>query len=168
MASDKLKQITDKLTEINKIILKLDPAIRSPAFGILAPFFFEETPGGDTVTEGGKNEPNKVSTADKEEFFNSFDNNKPKDNVFLIVAWFYSQYGLFPITRRMLNEEASKAGLIIPERSDNTMRMAKHKGKTLFRQKSSGWQLTVSGEAFVKETYSVTKGKKPLPSEESA
>jgi hypothetical protein len=43
------------------------------------------------------------------------------------------------------------------------MRYAKNDGKALFRQKDSGWQLTVHGEAYVKTTYDVRKGKKPLP-----
>ncbi len=163
MASDDLKKITDKLIEINKVITKLDPAIRGQAFELLEPFFFEDALQ-DQKGGGAKKKKKRETLAEgKEEFFNSNEHDKPKDNVSLIVAWLYSQYGVFPISRVMLDEEASDAGLTIPERSDNTMRQTKQKRKSLFRQKSGGWQLTVAGEAYMKEKYSVKKGNKELP-----
>lgn len=165
MASDKIKDATEKLLEINQIITKLDPAIRSSAFDILAPLFFEEEADAGEKPGAGQRKHKTISTADKEKFLGSFEHDKPKDNLLLIAAWLYSQHGVFPITKSLIDEEASNAGLTVPERPDNTMRIAKQKGKNLFRQKSSGWQPTVAGETYLKETYSVKKGNKPLPEE---
>lgn len=161
MTSDKIKEAIEKLLEINQIISKLDPAIRSSAFDILVPLVFKENSVENKTSTGGK-KPQR-SPVDKEEFLNSFQHDKPKDNVLLLSAWLYSQYGVFPITKAFLDEEASNAGLTIPVRSDNTMRVAKHKGKNLFRQKNSGWQLTVAGEAHLKTIYVVRKGSQAAP-----
>lgn len=162
MASDKIKSATEKLLEINQIITKLDPAIRSAAFDILTPLVFEEEDVSEKPGTAHKKQK-QISTADKEKFLSLFEHDKPKDYVLLIAAWLYSQHGVFPITKALMDEEASNAGLTVPERPDNTMRTAKQKGKNLFRQKNSGWQLTVAGEAYLKETYSVKKGNKPVP-----
>lgn len=43
------------------------------------------------------------------------------------------------------------------------MRQAKSKGKNLFNQQGKGWQPTVSGEIYFKDTYKVKKGTKPIP-----
>lgn len=167
MASDKIKDATEKLLEINQIITKLDPAIRSSAFDILAPLIFEEEAEAGQKPGGGQKKHKTINTADKEKFLSSFEHDRPKDNVLLIAAWLYSQYGVFPITKALMDEEASNAGQTVPERPDNTMRTAKQKGKNLFRQKNSGWQLTVAGEAYLKATYTVKKGNKPAPEEET-
>lgn len=167
MASDKIKGTTEKLLEINQIISKLDPAIRGSAFDILMPLVFEEDIDNSKPSSTGSKTHRTTNTADKETFLGSFEHDRPKDNVLLIAAWLYSQYGVFPITKALLTEESSNAGLTIPDRPDNTMRTAKQKGKNLFRQKNSGWQITVAGEAYLKATYSVKKGNKPAPEEKA-
>ena len=93
---------------------------------------------------------------------NLFDHKQPKNNVLLIVAWLYSQYGVFPITTKEIKDIGNSTGLVIPGRPDNTMRTAKKKGKNLFNQHGKGWRLTVSGETYLREIYSVKKGNKPL------
>ncbi len=165
MSTDKVKDTIEKLNEINKIIVQFDPSIRGHAFEILKPLFFEKAVHGGKVEEGENKPPAPPPTADKEEFFSSFEHSKPDENVILIVAWLYSQYGVFPITRNFMEEEAQEVGLTIPTRSDNTMRQKRHKNKSLFHKKGGGWQLTVPGEMYLKETYNVKKGNKPLPEE---
>ena len=83
----------------------------------------------------------------------------------LLVAWLYGIYGVYPITAKEIKELGDSCGLVIPARPDNTMRKAKKNGKSLFSQQGKGWQLTVSGEMFLKEAYKVKKGNKPLPKE---
>lgn len=168
MKSDEIRSAISKLKEINSIILKLAPSIRAAAFDILAPLFFEESITlTDKGSKTGKKQVSQISTANQEKFFTSFDLTKPSDNVMLIVAWLYSQYGKFPISRTMLEEQASKTGLTIPERPDKTMVVKKAKGKNLFHKQGKGWQLTVSGESYVKETFNVKKGKIPLQQEDN-
>ena len=102
MASDKIKEATEKLLEINKIISKLDPSIRSSAFDILAPLVFEEHMDAGKLRGAGKKIRKTINTVDKEKFLSSFEHDRPKDNVLLIAAWLYSQYGVFPIPRALL------------------------------------------------------------------
>lgn len=115
-------------------------------------------------TKGAKRAENKALDAqDPEDFFAQFDHTRSAENVKLIVAWLYSQHGVFPITRAHIKETADNAGLTVAERSDNTMRQAKANGKALFTQGSKGWKLTLAGERYMKEAYGVKKGNKPLP-----
>ena len=111
-------------------------------------------------------EESVVASDDREKFYLSYDHDKPRDNVLLIAAWFYSQYGVYPLTKSAVLDEASDAGLTISDRPDNTMRYAKENGKALFKKQGNGWQLTLTGEAALKDKYCVKKGKKPRPSEE--
>lgn len=167
MDQNRIKDTKRKLTDINKTIAALDPSIRAAAFEVLAPIYFEDyEPVGDAEDHKDKTPRTgraRPTPGDPEKFFNEHDHDKPKDNVHLIAAWFYSQYGVSPLTQNDIRECADNAGLTIPERPDNTMRYAKKDGKNMYRQKNSGWQLTVKGEAYVKETYGVKKGNKPRP-----
>ena len=168
MNTDRIREIEKKLVEINKTISGLDPAIRLAAFEMLAPHYF-----GDDVQDSTKKhiETKKdkgtsgAPPTDIEAFFDSFDQKKPKDNVLLISAWLYSQYGVFAIKTEYIKTLANKMGLTVPTRPDNTMRSTKKKGKSLFRQHGDGWNLTVHGEAHLKETYKVKKGSKTYPLE---
>lgn len=177
MASLTPDETKKRLLEINETISKLDPSIRAAAFDILAPSYFEgleRTPRLDKprpaddadvgATPVARRQPPVVPT-DRGEFYQRFDHTDPADNVLLIAAWLYSQYGVYPMTRKAIEEEASDAGLTIPNRSDMTMRAAKREGKNLFRQQGKGWQVTVSGEAELRKTYSVRKGTQPAPTE---
>ncbi len=167
MDDQQIKDAKKKLGDINKTISALDPSIRAAAFEILAPLYFEEyeppeVPSGPKKTP--KRQRSAASPSDRETFFAQHDHDKAKDNLHLIAAWFYSQYGVTPITRKDVRDCGGDIGLTIPDRPDNTMRFAKKDGKNLYRQKSSGWQLTVNGEAYVKSTYGVRKGNKTRPS----
>jgi len=165
------KQIQDtkkKLLEINAIVTELDPAIRSAAFDLLAPLYFRDT-GEPTPPKKLRKEKKRAvqvkHSNDPGEFFEAFTHDKPNDNVHLIVAWLYSQYGLFPITSKDVRDLADETGLTIPERPDKTMNVAKRDKKKLYRRHGTGWQLTVHGEAYLKKNYSVKKGSKSRPAE---
>lgn len=165
MAKEKIADVKKKLFEINKIISRLEPAIHSAAFEILAPHYFEEEAEGRGRQKGKQVKIKKPPTDTPEKFFSSFEHEKPSDNVILIAAWLYSQYGVIPITNNEIKEQADNAGLTVPDRSDTTMRNSKKDSKNLFRKRGKGYQLTVHGEKYVKKTYSIKKGKKPLPAE---
>lgn len=155
---------------MNQLISQLDPSIRASAFEILTPYYFSHRPypptptGADTRSPGTPTPP-APDTSGLGEFILSFDSHKPADNVMLLVAWLYGIYGVYPITAKEIKELGDSCGLVIPARPDNTMRKAKKNGKSLFSQQGKGWQLTVSGEMFLKEAYKVKKGNKPLPKE---
>lgn len=168
MDKDKISEVQKKLLEMNKVIIKLDPAIRNAAFEVMVPYYFEEKsaqpPKGEENPKGGKGAASgkTVDTHDLGSFISGFDHERPKDNVMLLVAWLYSQYGAYSIQAKEMRELAGTCGLVIPNRSDNTMRQAKDKGKSLFSQHGKGWKPTVSGELYLKNTYGVKKGNKPF------
>lgn len=164
-----IEETKKKLLEINAMISDLDPAIRSAAFDILVPLYFadadESRPrqrADKSRKSSGAAEPSDVL----EKFFEEFTSEKPDDNVHLIAAWLYSQFGVFPITRKDVEDLATSIGLTIPERPDKTMGTAKYNKKSLYHKQNKGWQLTVHGEGYLKKTYNVKKGNKPRPSED--
>ena len=167
MDKDIISGVKKKLLDINKTISSLDPAIRSAAFDILASYYFDdyELPADDSEEEKGKKKRTSgrsLGTATLEKFISKHEHDKPSKNVFLIAAWIYSQHGAVPINAKLCQKISDETGITIPNRPDNTMRAAKHDGKSLFRQQGNGWKPTTSGELFLKETYTVRKGNKPL------
>ena len=169
MDKNKVDEMQSKLLEMNKVISKLDSAIRSAAFEIMIPYYFDEIPFKevDAVQKPKGNKQKSaakdVDTSDLGAFLENFEHDKPKDNVMLLVAWLYSQYGAYPIHASEIKELSDASGLVIASRSDNTMRQAKDKGKGLFNQQGKGWKPTISGELYLKNTFSVKKGNKTLP-----
>jgi hypothetical protein len=163
-----MKDTIGKLKEINAVIKDFDPTIKERAANILFNIAFpegienaEESPKSKQQKSGAKDtKPNAPATSDPSVFFAKFENGAPKDNVNLISAWLYSQFGVYSISSKDMKEVASSVGLVIPTRPDNTMRQAKKNGKALYRQNGKGWEPTVSGELFFKEQYSVGKGNK--------
>lgn len=169
MKDTKIDEAKAKLLEINELIKKLDESMRETAIQLLVPLYFHnadeprKSPVG--LSSDNKN-PHKglpPSTDDLGEFIASFEQGKPVDNLFLLVAWLYSYYGAYPISAKEIQELGDSSGLVIPSRSDNTMRQAKNDGKSLFVQQGKGWRLTVSGELYLKDKFNVKKGNKPLP-----
>lgn len=166
MSKSTLSEALKKIQEINKVVSSLDPAIKLQAFEFLCTHYFDsdEQKGSSDKT----NEDSAEHLSDNAEaFFTSFSHDQPSDNVFLVVAWLYSRYGVFPLTRKNVTELAEQAGLTIPGRPDMTMSAAKHEGKKLFTKRDKAFQLTVHGEAYLKKTYKVKKGILPLPEEQA-
>ena len=163
MDTDEIAEAKKWLIDIDKTIKQLDPAIRLAAFERLAPKYFD-TNGSSCQRDSTGQSASSDGDGDKGDFFESHGDGEPHQNVLLIAAWLYSQFGKFPITRAHVNTEAAETGLTIPDRPDMTMRTAKHDGRNLFRQRGRGWELTVSGEARVKELFRVRRGNKQLPS----
>ena len=167
MDKDIIGDVKKNLLDINKTISSLDPAIRSAAFDILAPYYFDdyEAPADESDEEEGKRKRTRGRPAGAgsfAKFMSARDHSKPTDNVYLIAAWIYSQHGAVPITTKHCEKISGETGITIPGRPDNTMRQAKRKGKKLFKQQGKGWKVTTSGELFLQETYKVRKGNKPF------
>ncbi len=165
MDRETIDKVKKKLLEINETISSLDPEIRAAAFDILAPYYFDKVPQKRPAKKLKVEDEVKeehVETDDMDTFFNAHDHKQPKNNVILIAAWLYQQHGVVAISSKMIKDIANATGLIVPNRPDNTMRQAKKSGKSLFNKQGSGWQLTVSGQTFIRKTYGVKKGNKPL------
>lgn len=156
-----------KLIEVNKVVEKLDPAIRAESFKILQSYII----GKEKVTGGGgeSSKETEQQDDDKESFFKQFDHTKPSDNALLIAAYLYSQFGASPFSSEDVQELADDVGITIPSRCDMTFKQAQKKGKNLFAIVGRGkYKPTVHGEAYLKETYKVKKGRKIKASEATA
>jgi hypothetical protein len=158
------------LVKINEVVAKMDPAIRLATFDLLVSRYVTKQAPSVASPKGNAEAPVKeaaapADTADIAAFIEPLDTKKPTENVEALVAWLYSQHGTYPVSAKEIQELADACGLIVPNRSDNTMRNAKSNGKGLFQQQGKGWKLTVSGELYMKEKFGVKKGNKPQPKE---
>jgi hypothetical protein len=151
-----------KIEKINEIVSKLDPLIKESAFEFLLKIGFSDVPKKEF-----KEEREEVDQSDSggDDFLTKYSHDQPSDNVLLIAASLYSKHGVFPITRADIKSTADDSGLTIPGRPDMTMKAAQSDGKKLFSKSGDGYKLTVNGEAYLKKTYKVKKGNKPLSEE---
>ena len=96
-----------------------------------------------------------------DDLLSRFDHTTPADNVTLLAAKHYSQFGNQPFTVIELKQDADGAGLVVPARIDMTLKGAGSKGKRFYQKFGKGqFKVTVHGEKFLKETYEVKKGTK--------
>jgi hypothetical protein len=120
-----------------------------------------------TALKGG--EPQVIDDTNRDAFFTKFNHDKPSDNVFLITAYHYSQFGKEPISRKDIQQIADDVGVTVPERPDMTLNQATRDGKNMFTQTNRGlFKPTVHGEKYLKETYSIVKGNKKKESKENS
>lgn len=160
-----LKERVKRLQEINKVIAKLDPGIRGEAFSLLRDYVTGPPgPGKDARRHGGVVE--HETDDDRGAFFSNFDHDKPADNVNLLAAYHYKEYGCEAFFLGELRGMAGDVGLTIPGRIDMTLVQAKREGKKLYTRSGTGkFKPTVHGESYLKKTYSVSKGRKKKPAE---
>jgi len=160
-----------RLKEVNEVIEKLDPAIREEAFSLLAGYVTGQPYTGPHVgADGSGGQGDSHSEAPAADLFARFPDGKPSDNVVLIAASLYSQYGAEPFKLDEIRAIAQSVGVTIPSSLDMTLKQAKREGKSLFQHTGrSEFKPTVHGELYFKKTYQVTKGtkKRPLQGAES-
>ena len=158
-------EIEGRLLEVNKVVAKLDQSIRVAAFEFLKPY----VSGGSlpAAPDEKKHSAEHGSTTDISELVEKHGEGKPSDNITLLAAIWFAEYGSSAFSVEYLREKASGTGLTIPTRPDMTLRQAKDKGKALFAPAGRGlFKPTVVGEAFFKSTYNVKKGTKAPPTTE--
>jgi hypothetical protein len=157
---NEFKTRADRLEQISKILEKLPAEVRSDAFELLKGYVTEHSSEPLFKKTSPKDEREVAGSSD-EEFFATFNHDKPADNARLIAAWFYREYGVEPFSLDEVLAKANDVGVTIPNRLDMTFNSAKEKGKKLFtRVGTRKFMPTVSGEANLKATYSVKKGTK--------
>jgi len=163
MDETRIQEVKEKLIKINEFISSLDVELKSTAVSLLMPLYFEENDLKAMQVKAEADNPDDSNLDDEHTFFSSFDHEKPADNVLMITARLYSQYGVYPITPEEVKNYATRLGITIAPRVDNTLRYAARDEKNLFRQVGRGWEPTLPGESFFKKTYNVKKGNKPKP-----
>ena len=118
------------------------------------------------VAEAIRDPSEGLEEPDDNGLYAKFDHKKPAENVALIVARHYSLYGTNPFTVAQIQEQAAAAGLTVPNRIDMTLNSGGKKGKSHYQRLGKGaYRVTVHGEAFLKSTYDVRKGRR-MPSTE--
>jgi hypothetical protein len=158
------KQLKKKIVEVNAVITKLDPAIKTDAFSLLKPYLRE----GQTLHADNKDEhTNQLGTVhgDAGTLISTHPDGSPADNVSLVAAYLYSQYGSTTFSPADIKELGDSFGLTVPNRIDNTLKAAKRGGKRLFQKVGKQFKVTVTGEAHFKTEYRVTKGSKSRSAE---
>ncbi len=156
MDKETFKERVGRLKEIDSIIKKLDSSIKEHSFKLLQNYITDI----DLESGAGANEIND-DLEGKEKFFQQFDHKKPSDNVLLIAAYYYNQYGTASMSAKEIKEIADSVGITVPNRVDKTLDAAKRDKKSLFVSVGKGkYKPTVSAETFFKTTYKVKKGKK--------
>lgn len=148
-----------RLREVAKVIDKLPAEIRNEAFGLLRRYVTgRNTPDPGATHKHGEDD---VSSGDDTSLFSRFDHDRPSDNVRLIAAHLFQQYGAEPFSVDEMKAIAADAGITVPARIDMTLRNALENGKRLFVSAgNSKFKPTVHGESRLKDTYHVKKGNK--------
>jgi len=170
MDEDQFKDRVKRLQEINKVIEKLDPAIRAEAFSLLSDYATgAESPHKQQRKNGGAGgKAAPEDDEDRETFFSRHEHDKPSDNADLLAAYHFKEYGSAGFSLAEIRELAAAVGVTVPERIDMTFKQATHDGKKLYQSAGRGmYKPTVHGEAFFKKTYSVSKGRKKKGEEEA-
>lgn len=148
-----------RLKDANKIIAELDPAIRHEAFTLLRDYIT----GTPTRPPNGAPTPPEEDN-DRDAFFVKYAHQKPSENVNLLASHHFREYGSEPFSIMEIRDLASEVGVTIPDRVDMTLKQSKNDGRTLYKRLTNGdFKPTVHGEAYLRETYSVKKGKKKKP-----
>jgi hypothetical protein len=157
---NEFKARVERLERISKTLEKLPAEVRSDAFELLKGYVTEHASEPQS-NETSVKDSREVAGSSDEEFFATFNHDKPADNAKLIAAWFYREYGVAPFSLDEVSAKANDVGVTVPTRLDMTFNSAKEKGKKLFTQAGMRkFMPTVSGEAHLKATYSVKKGTK--------
>jgi len=163
------KERASRLKQVGTVIEGLPAEIRTAAFELLRDYI-----SSDSAPEKKKESaPAKTHTAgegddDREAFFSSFEHEKPADNVKLLAAYLYREYGAQPFKAEEIKKLGDDVGITVPGRVDMTMRQATAEGKKLFSSPARGmFKPTVHGEAYLKKQYSVKKGTKAKPQDET-
>lgn len=142
----------EQFEEIKKILLEIKKAL---AIGETAL----------AVKPEKAEELGKFSEDDKLKFYSDNIQEKLSDTLYSIFARFYSFYGPVSISKKLIEQEASEVGLIIPKEWDSTLRGKRKNGKKLFVFEGKGYKPTVLGEVYLRDKFKVGKGNETLPPE---
>jgi len=171
MDEKSFKDRAARLSEVGKIIEKLPAEIRALSFHLLEEYILGDKASSPDANSGsgGAKKPKLNNTASRNEFLAAHSHDKPSDNVRLLIAALYREYGAEPFSVEELEVLAKDTGVTVPDRMDMTIKQAKRSNKGLFTASSRGfYKVTVHGEAYLKDVYGVTKGTKKKVNKDDA
>jgi hypothetical protein len=158
MEQKEFHECASRLQDVGKVIEKLPVEIRNEAFNLLKGYISQ---WASASTHREKPIQHEVESGGGTALFSRFDHDRPSDNVRLVAAYLFQEYGSEPFSAEEVKEIAANAGITIPDRVDMTLAHAKENGKQLFTRVGRGkFKPTVHGESYLKTTYNVKKGTK--------
>lgn len=165
MNDKKYNECIGRLDKIGKVLQMLPPEVRGAAFSLFEAYIMGNSDDllVSSSSSKSKTPSSKIDSTNSsmETFFSAHAHDKPADNVKLMAAFHYKDFGTEPFLLEDLQRMASDVGLTIPKRIDMTLDQAKIQGRKLFARAGAGkFKVTVHGEAFLKSTYGVSKGTK--------
>jgi hypothetical protein len=163
MIDEILENRIKRLERLNSIVLQFDPSVRAEAFKSLLPYVVDDKVPGTGQSEASRPERQEGVAGDggRETFFAAHAAGKPADNVLLICAYLYGEYGNISVTHTEITEIAGEVGITVPTRVDKTLAQARRDAKALFRAEGGGsFKPTVHGELFFQQQYGLKKGRK--------
>jgi hypothetical protein len=168
MDEKSFKECARRLKEVNQVVSKLDPAIRSEAFSLLRSYVTEHKTGAPVPAGRSHTAESQAEAGDLGELIIKHSSETPAENALLAAGCWYNDYGIEPFSLDAIRKVADSGGITVPARLDMTYSQAKRKGKSLFRSAGRGrFAPTVHGESFMKTTYHLKKGTKRPPTNES-
>ncbi|MBN1515132.1 hypothetical protein JXA32_01045 [Candidatus Sumerlaeota bacterium] len=160
MDKKKFDEIVKRLKEVSGVVESIPSEIREESFKLLKPYIMGSAAKIAPDRED-EHEDHCTDDGSDEDFFGKFDHDKPANNVKLIAAYYYKEFGTDPFSIDEMKEKADSVGITLPARPDMTLTQAKDKSKKLFQKADKGkFKPTVHGEANLKSVYSVRKGTK--------
>jgi hypothetical protein len=174
MDKDLFDEKAKRLKTVNKVIKELDPAIRAPAWDVLAPYVTDKpaagsSGGGGRGNSGGgggagsgdaasENERRTPKPLDEDALLDEFSSeHDPVANALLVTALLYGKYGNGPYAPKELSDFGEEHRLPMPQMG-NFLRRTKRDEKKLFRNGKDGWMLTGDGAKWIGEHFGVKRG----------
>ncbi len=162
MDEGQYQETVKRLEAVNAVIKGLDPAVRDRALQILTPYVTGQPGGrggGNSGGEGGDEEGGLVTDAAVDALLDAHKSDNASDNGLLIAAIFYSRYGKGPYEVKEFKRFGDQQDLLFPDQFHKTVGKRKtDEGNAIFRKVSNGWQITVNGEKWLRDTYKVGRG----------
>ena len=192
MDEEAFKALVKRLSDVNKVVASLDPAIRADAFALMEPYVAgsradgPQRPargsGGDATPAGTraarKSAPRRpkrakqtavVPTDEEEEaLVEQHLSDDDSTNALLALAILYMRHGRGLFDLGHLKGVAQQFNLNVPRRMDKFFLAAKRGDdkRHVLRKQEDGWKVTPSGGDWLNETYGVKMGRDPLPADE--
>lgn len=103
------------------------------------------------------------------EFFARAEPGEPADNLYACAAFHFAKNGLAPFSVKDLQDIADRAGVILPNRPDMTLRGAGGKSKRMFQPAGRGkFRPTAQAGIWFRERFGVGPGRRADNSEEES
>jgi hypothetical protein len=171
MNEQEFKDAVDRLNAVNEVVESLDASIRQDAFELLKPYIVGGVALADEIGDDGTEEDDTEKpdsragrgTVDFDKLIEVHESDTDHENALVALAIAYARHGKGPYELSVIKAVADEFSLTVPSRLDMTFKRLKRDDKEVLRKQSDGWKVTPSGEAWLKSTYGVSRGKTPPP-----